>query len=56
MRGNARSLGIVVGMLVGAAAAMATALLAQRFVTGSYGVEITNAQLHVIEVLVLLAH
>ncbi|KAG6393535.1 hypothetical protein SASPL_147778 [Salvia splendens] len=42
------SLGIVVGMLVSAAAAMGTALLAQRYVTGSSGVEITSAQLHVI--------
>lgn len=56
MRGNARSLGIVVGMLVGAAAVMGTALLAQRFVTGSFGVEITSVRLHVTEVLVLLAH
>lgn len=30
MRGNARRLGIVVGMLVGGDAAMGTALLAQR--------------------------
>jgi hypothetical protein len=51
---SVRQLEIVDDMLVKDAAVMGIALLVLRFVTGSFGVKITNALPPVTEVLVLL--